>query len=309
MKIKHITLITSLLVTGILSSCLEGDEMNTPPGAVQPFIIMTNNPDGGPLVNSGIRYFGSQALLLDPTIENDTISFAVAIQGTRNFGRDINVTLQTPVDALDDYFATDGIPYEMLPAEGYDFISTSGKIKTGETYTEFKVVLHPSVIDLTKNYMLPITATNDAGLATSSNYGFVYYHIIGNPLAGQYTWSYRRYNNADTVGATAGTVNDVALFAPKDGTTIETLGGYGATVGINCPYVLTFKNTNGVLSDFHVTIDPDLVGGLTENGITITIPPIIIDADYTETSRHFKFMFQVHNGTANRTLIDEYWLP
>lgn len=308
MKInKYIILVTFVGMAFIVSSCLEGDEMNTPPGAVKPFIMMTNNPNGGTLVNSGVRYFGAQALLLDPTADNDTLTFAVALQGTLGFKKDINVTLTTPTEALDD--VNDGIHYAMMPSTAFDLLSTSGTIAKGDTYAEFKVVFHPSKIDMSKDYMLPITATNDAGLVVSSNYGFIYYHIIGNPLAGQYRHYYRRYNNADTVGSTSGTLTENALFAPKDGTTVETSGGYASTVGLNAPYVIKFTNTGGVLSNMTVTIDAALAGGLTENGITITKAPIFVTNRITSTGKYFKIMYQVHNGTAYRTLIDEYWFP
>jgi hypothetical protein len=260
-------------------------------------------------VNSGLRYFGNQSLLLDPTVDNDTMTFAVALEGVESLDRDVNVTLVTPEDLLDDYYYGDSIEYAMLPEAGFTLLSTSAVIPKGKSYAEFKVVFHPSQIDLSQNYMLPLTVTNDANLIVSSNYGAVYYHIIGNPLAGLYTWHYRRYNNADTVGATSGTLDDIALFAPKDGTTVETSGGYASTVGLNAPYIITFTNTDGVLSDFKVTIDPDLVGGLTENGITITKNPIFVKATVTPTSKYFKIMYQVFNGTANRTLIDEYSMP
>ena len=294
----------------VLVSCLEGDDMNTPPGGEGAFIMMTNNPAGGTLVNSGLRYFGNQALTYPPTNEADTAIFAVTLQGAASMKEDITVTLATPSDALDDYYYGDSLVYEMMPDDLFDILNSSAVIKAGSSHAEFKVKFYPSRFDPTKNYMLPITATNDAGLPISSNYGFVYYHVIGNPIAGAYDWYYRRYNNADTVGATAGTVTNTALFGPKNGTTIEVLGGYASTVGLNAPYVVTFKNTAGVITDLKVTINPDLAGGLTENGITITKAPIFVKSTITPTKRYFKIMYQVHNGAAFRTLLDEYtWTP
>jgi hypothetical protein len=172
MKFKLIIKVLSFFIlVYTLTSCLEGDDMNTPPGAGFPILQMTNNPDGGNVVNSGIRYFGVQALLLNPTDDNDTVTFAVALAGVGSLDKDINVTLVTPEEALDDYYYADSIEYEMLPATGFTLLSTTGVIPKGKSYAEFKVVFHPTSIDLTQNYMLPITATNDAGLATSSNYG------------------------------------------------------------------------------------------------------------------------------------------
>lgn len=308
MRFTNITIKLFAFFLGVytLTSCLEGDDMNMPPDGSTPFIMMTNNPEGGTILNSGIRYFSNQALLLDPTIDNDTMVFAVALEGVASFNKDVNVTLSIPPDALDDYFDVDKIPYEMMPADGYTMLSTTGVIPKGKSFAEFKVVFHPSKIDLTKNYMLPITATNDANIVTSSNYGYVYYHSIGNPLAGPYELSYRRYNSADSVGALAGTLESTAIFAPNDGTTLQVLGGYATTVGINAPYVLTFKETNGQFSDFKLSMDPALTGGLTDNGIEITEGPLIVKAVVTPNYRYFKFMYKVFNGEAYRTLIDEY---
>lgn len=284
--------------------------MNTPPGGEGAFLMMTNNPSGGTLVNSGLRYFGNQALTYPPTDLADTATFAVSLQGAASLNKDINITLATPSDALDDYYFIDSLVYEMMPSDLYEILTPTGTIEAGTSAAEFQVRFFPNKFDPTKNYMLPITATNDAGLPISSNYGFVYYHVIGNPIAGVYAWNYRRYNNADTVGATSGTATGTQLFGPKNGTTIEVNGGYAQTVGLVAPYNITFKNSNGVISDLKVTINPDLAGGLSANGITITKAPIFVKSTITPTKRYFKIMYQVHNGTAFRTLIDEYtWTP
>src|SRR5438046_2397091 len=122
---NYMKLVAFALGAFVFTSCLEGDDSNTPPNK-QPFVMITNNPNGGTLVNSGIKYFASQALLLNPTVVNDTMTFAVTVQGTAKADRDINVTLSTPEDALDDYMATDGIAYGMMPSNAYDLLSTSG---------------------------------------------------------------------------------------------------------------------------------------------------------------------------------------
>jgi hypothetical protein len=103
----------------------------------------------------------------------------------------------------------------------------------------------------------------------------------------------------------------VAIFAPKDATTIETSGGYASTVGLNAPYLITFtKNDDGTLSDLKVTINTEVSNGLTENGITITKAPAFIKQYYSPTYKHFKIWYTVVNSSGGtRVLIDEYWLP
>src|SRR4051812_26925863 len=131
-----IKLFSFFLVMSVFTSCLEGDLMNTPPGASPPIIEMTNNSNGGTLVNSGLRYFGNATLLLSPTDEVDTITFALTIQGISN--KDVTVTLETPADAADDNYSNDSLVYKFMADNQYDFINTTAVIPAGKTYAEFK---------------------------------------------------------------------------------------------------------------------------------------------------------------------------
>jgi hypothetical protein len=294
----YIKLLAFVMAAFFVTSCLDGDEMNTPPNA-KPFVMITNNAEGGPTVNSGIRYFPAQALLLNPTVDNDTMTFAVTLQGVAKYSKDINVTLSTPAEALDDYKETDGINYEMMPANAYNLLSTAGTIPAGKSYTEFQVVFHPSVINLKKNYMLPIAvASNDANLPISSNYGNIYYHSIGNPIAGLYKWEFIRYATpAGTGSPDIHTFGD-ATFAPANGTTVTGFHtGYYTTPN----YILTFDDDgNGNLSNFKAILDPAaLAADWDPNGIQVaTGPTITVEANYTK--------FTIKYTTLTRNVTDIY---
>ena len=92
--------------------------------------------------------------------------------------------------------------------------------------------------------MLPISASNDADLQTSSNYGVNYYHVIGNPIAGAYNWDFIRINNQAGTGAPAGGsfTDETIAFAPESPTAINVPTGYY----VQPNYLITFKNTGGV---------------------------------------------------------------
>lgn len=295
MRIKtYVNAMAIMIAAFVVSSCLEGDEINTPPGGSAPFIMMTNNANGGPAVYTGLRYFPNQALLLNPTVDNDTVTFAVTLQGVKTYAKDINITLSSPEEALDDYFDVDEIPYEMLPAEGYTMLATSGVIPKGQTYAEFKIVLHPSQIDLKKNYMIPITASNDAGITVSSNYNIVYYHMIGNPIAGLYDWEFIRYATPDGAGDPDIHTFDDAVFAPVNGTTVTVPTGY--YTGPN--YIITFDDDGaGNLSNFKAVLDPDaLAADWGPAGIeVVTGPTITVNADYTQYT--IKYTTKTRNVT------------
>src|SRR5687767_3518079 len=138
-------------------SCLDGDEMNTPPGGSPSLVAMTYVSPGGTLFNSGLRYFGAQALLLSPADEADTVTFAVTIQGPVD--RDVTVTLQVRPEAALDNLASDGVEYTMMTDAQYDLLSTTAVIPQGETYAEFQAVFYPPNMDFSESTILPITAT------------------------------------------------------------------------------------------------------------------------------------------------------
>ncbi len=293
-------------VTYGLTSCLEGDPSNTPPLEGSGILEMTFNPNGGNTVNSGLRYFGSQALTYPADHTADTAVFAVSIQGVAEFGKDLNVSLVTPESALDDYYYSDSIAYEMMPSNLYEFIGgTSATIKQGEDFVEFKVRFFPNKIDPTKNYMLPVTVTNDANLPMSSNYGFVYFHVIGNPIAGSYNWDFERRNNQAGTGAPAGgsfTGEDI-VFAPVTPTSIKVPTGYY----VQPNYLVSFKNSGGVLSNFKAEIAPDEIdAAFTANGITVVTPPTVTIDKTDPAHPKYTIKYVVFNGSAYRNCIDMY---
>lgn len=312
MRLKSIIKIFSFgMVAFVAGACLNGDPMNEPPGTQSPFLMMTNNASGAannPI--SGLRYFGDQTLSFPHSDLKDTVTFFATLQGTTVASKDIAITLTNPASALKDNYATDSLNYEMMPDSLFHLLTTSGVIKKGSDYVKFQVVFYPSKFNQTKNYMLPISVTNDANIPVAANYGTLYYHVVGNPLAGSYRWKYSRWNSSDTTKAKSGTASGTMVWAPDNGIQLQFLGGYAKTVGINAPYILTFSQSgSGVLSNFKVKIDPTLKGGLSDSGITIIQDPAILKMSNTPSGRYFKIWYRVNNGTADRTLIDEYWYP
>jgi hypothetical protein len=291
-----------------LTSCLNGDEMNTPPGANSPFLLMTyvDLAHTGTTINSGLRYFGNAALTYPATHVADTATFAVSLQGVASLSKDVNVALKVDTDALSDYYSTDSLVYLAMPDSLYKFISAAGVIEAGKSYAEFKVIFYPSRIDPTKNFMLPVTATNDADIPSSSNYSHVYFHVIGNPIAGAYSWDFYRYN-CET-GAAGCAINTTftgkgTVFAPVSPTSIKVPTGYY----VQPNYLISFKNTGGVLSNFKAVIAPDeMDAAFTANGISVVSGPTIqVD---TSDPAHPKYTIKyiVFNGTAFRNLTDVF---
>lgn len=301
MKINIIVKLFCLLLVGgvALTSCLEGDLMNTPPGASPTIVEMSYVTEGGTLFNSGLRYFGAQALFLSPADDSDTITFAATIQGP--VSQDVTVTLQLEPNRALDNFAGDGVEYAVMAANQYKLLSTTGVIPQGKTYVEFKLVMYPPNIDFTESIILPITVTTDAGLTVSSNHGRFYPHIVGNPIAGLYTREFIRYGKPNPAPEDSPDIHNEAtvVFAPVDPTTINTPTGYfdGA------PYIITFDDDGaGHLTNFHVALDP---AWLTANWATQDPPIEVTEGPTLEVSDDYT-TFTVKYKTKTRNVTDIY---
>jgi len=286
----------SFLAVGYgMASCLDGDPMNTPPGASPPLVEMSYVLSGGTQLNSGLTRFPQQALLLGPADEADTITFAVTVQG--NVDRDVNVTLQLDPNAIND--ATDGVEYAYWPADEFQLLNTTATIPQGKNYAEFQIVFFPPKIDFAKSYMLPITATNDAGYVTSSNFGKLYFHQIGNAIAGVYTWDFIRCSDpACSAGPDGQTkYGRTTVLAPQDPTTVTVPTGYFSQPN----YIITFKqDADGTLHDFRAILDPVALAADWDTNN----PPIVVASGPTILAENNNTKFTLHYTTGTRNVTD-----
>src|ERR1051325_5302365 len=135
---------------GMTSCLLEGDDMNTPPGASFPILEMSYIIPGGNNINTGLQFFSSQALLLNPGDETDTVDFAATVQG--DFSQDVNVNISVNAGAIADNHANDGLDYALMDNTQFKLLSTTGVVHPGKTpYAQFRVVFYPKNIDFTKS--------------------------------------------------------------------------------------------------------------------------------------------------------------
>ncbi len=277
-----------ILVAVIGQSCVKSVSGRTDFENLTPTVLMS---DGG------IANFQSNALLFPPTDPADTTYFHVEYASTSTAPQDEVVTFAIDQAALDAYNAQGGNQYAIFPDSIYSFTATSVTIPKGNNYSAgIPLIVFPDKINLLDNYMLPISIkTAPAGSTIASNYTTIYYHLIGNPIAGLYSQEWIRYNKADMSG-TPDFDQDLSpgVFAPLDGTTISVASGTGTV------YILSFTNTGGVLSNFQVSFDPASTAG-----ITITGGPTIVTADPATKTYVFNFTYNNASGLA-RNITDKF---
>jgi hypothetical protein len=292
---------TIVLLSFFLASCLKDSTINTKGGLISAGRSVE-------IQYSGLEYFSQKAVLTagvtDPIIEPMVINIAAA--NGKAIEKDLTVTLAVDDAARVAYnaVADNTVKYDAMPDSCYSLTEKTGIIKAGQYLDTLSITFYPDKIDPTKNYMAAISLKDAQGEPISGNFSTVYYHTIGNPLAGNYTWDFYRWNNATGTGALQGSsfMGDVTTFLPDDPTTIEVASGY---VGVH--YVLTFTNTGGTLSDFSLDFsEKDKKDILEANGITVVNGPNILLAD--PVTGHYKFQYQVLNATpAPRYIVDEFY--
>ena len=230
---KKITIIKSLVTAILLSnvllltSCIK----NRNDGAVD----FSQLAPIVQILEGGLQKFGSQALVFPSTDLSDDVFFHVNYAATTVAQVDIVVNLAVDDAALAAYNAEHpSATYVKMPAALYEFTQTRVTVKAGQSYSDaIKFTVHPSLADPTISYMLCISITDAQGIKISGNFGTIYFHIIGNPLAGNYDMTGTRYNYNGSVPWTGppaavppgnvGTTNYAAVITafPESGTTVR----------------------------------------------------------------------------------------
>jgi hypothetical protein len=235
----------------------------------------------------------------------------------------VNVTLGVDAAAITAFNTANGTSYVALPAGSFKLLNPTVTIPAGQHYAQTTLEIYTKGLNPATSYMTPISITDGGGKKLSSNLNTLYYYTIGNPLAGTYTWMFRRWNNTqDTTAATAAVGTGSTFAAPKSvsaspaGPTTLLLPDEYLNVFVDSyPTValaLNFTNTAGVLSGFNISIyDPG--NEVAAGGFTVAIAPKLIDATIrgTAANGYAGSTFTVYTSLINssggvRTTVDQF---
>jgi hypothetical protein len=284
-----------LVIIGCLTSCLKDKNSltNLSGQSTNAFIEI---PGGG------LGSFAASALNFTGTAP-DTLIFYVNLASKETLNKDVTVSLDYDVAALTAYNGGGGIQYTKFPDSIFSFTQKQAVIKAGQRVASVMLIVFPGKVDPTKNYMLPISVKDAQGTLISGNFGTIYYHLIGNPLAGSYNWDFTRWNNSDGSGApnSLSFTAHSSTLAPISPTDLEVASGYF----IQPRYEISFTNVNGTISNFKVILNAEDVKAMVAGGVTITDGPNILIAD--PLKKEFKFQYAVATATASRYIIDRFY--
>ncbi|HVU93816.1 MAG TPA: DUF1735 domain-containing protein [Puia sp.] len=307
---KRISIISASLVAISLSACLK-DKPNTDfTGTQSQYVaeISTASTNATPNAPSGgIQYFGGATLSLLGT-DLDSVMFTVNIASDYPPTKDIQVTLAVDPSAIASYNAGgySSVTYSQMPDSIYTFAQKTGTIKAGSRLDTFYVVFDPTKVDLTQSYMLPISITAAPGTIISGNMGTIYFHMIGNPLAGPYNSVGFRYNYTGSIGYTGGpypsggAATNLAPLSPKFGTPIDqtTLSIDYANLGPGDYYVISYDKSNP--DTISVTVNKSFLNSISHFGV--------ITQSYNHLTKTMHIVTTYNNqpdGSGNDRIVDE----
>jgi hypothetical protein len=309
MIMKRILILIPGFIAVSLAGCLKDkpnvDFASTNGTYIAEITTSSNNPTPN-APSSGLAYFAGANLSL-PASDTvpDTVWFTVNIASDYPPTKDIPVTLTVDQTALANYISNpNNVQFQLFPDSTITIPTLTGTVKAGNQnrLDTFYVIFYPWKVSPSNSYMLPLTITQAPGCTISANLGTIYFNVVGNPIAGNYVWSWTRWNNTDSTGPTSGgAANGSATFVPVTPTEITVPSGYY----IQPRYLVSFTNTGGVLSNFTVALNPADIATMAGNGVTITAGPTVIVAD--PVNGVYEFFYQAATPAA-RTVIDRFTL-
>lgn len=304
--------IVLLLAVVLFASCLKRRTNETIFDSLAPIVQIPE---------AGYANFSKTTLSFPSSDLSDTTSFRVNYAATNVAPKDIVVTLGVDTAALNAYNAdsTHGTKFTLMPDSLYSFTTTQVTVKAGQNYSDLvQVVFYPSkVSDPTANYMLPISIKDAQGTNISGNFGTIYYHIVGNPLSGNYSWDFTRYQSFDTTITphSSSFTGRPYILSSLNALSIAAPDGYMLTAVDGQPYsyIVSFDNNNGVISNLSVAFDATATADLAGGGFTIVTAPTLLSYNIVQdpanhyTGSTFRIWFQVINSSGgHRTLIDNF---
>jgi hypothetical protein len=295
---KNIIKLTTmaLLMTGF-HSCLKPNKAT--------FTDFSTTEDNVIIVNSGLSNLGkAPANIVVAAATTDTIPVEIMVQlASKNLNQEsINITLEIDDSYRTAYNTKEGKAFIPFPDSIYSLPNKTVTIKPGTNFGTTTLYVYKPKVDLAKSFMLPVIIKDASGKKLSSNFNTQYFNIIGNPLAGPYKWTFRRYNGPDSTVAlhSLSFVDADIVLLPASETQFTATAGYF----IQPRYEVDFVNTAGTFSDFKVQLNADDVATMVANGVTVTDGPNILYAD--PVAKRFIFQFAVMTSGGPRYVIDDY---
>jgi hypothetical protein len=250
--------------------------------------------EDAPLGDKGPKYIGfmdvggpegfkkANVAFSDPGAAAAAVEVRLLYTGPQVFDNDVTVTIAVDAAAVATYNAAvppGELTFLVAPTASYSFPTTTALIKKGNTMSEpFTIDFKPNMLNPALSYMLPLTISGVAGapadVVKAPGTGTALLHVIGNVLAGKYTWRYRRWQSGDTTTAPLQDLVNTTNLSPLSASKLLTRCTYVESfIDGGGGIILNFTETGGVLSNFSLSYPATTTAGITGGGFTLAVAP------------------------------------
>lgn len=312
---KHLPLVLGVMI--LFAACKKSENFAPLADGGQKYIKIVNygGSSGSGFAGANLA-FGSASTYAEVELQLELTTNLVSTT-------DITISLVADPALVAAYNATKTDPkeqYLVLPVGQYTFAPTTVTIKAGQTMSNmFKIAFNPSLINVAKNYMIPVAIKTITGapadVKAAPNTSVAYFHFIGNALAGSYSNVALRYNY---VGAVAFDGNPANIPPPASTTAIPAtkffsaidpdyvwadFSNLGSQTSFNFQYLIKQLNS---FANIQVAYNGAFTSG---NGTIRTYLSNYVAPSPTQKAR-FRIITHYNNDAGNAgndRIIDEYF--
>lgn len=234
-KNKILSIISGVLVMTSLSSCIKNRLSNE--------TDFSGLQDHALIIKGGLTNFG-QANVGFPGGDTTTVTLIVNLASVNPPKSPVAITIGVDAPKVDEYNSSTGKSFQLAPTNAYSIGTTTLTVAAGQQYAQTTVSFYKPALDPALSYLLPISITDASGKALTGNLNTIYYNIIGNPLAGNYSDVGYLYHPSAPRAIAPNTKTMIAISSTVLQVDLGDLGGAGYIA-----YLTVDPNTN-VVTEF-----------------------------------------------------------
>ncbi|MEP7259294.1 MAG: DUF1735 domain-containing protein [Flavitalea sp.] len=159
------------LILFLLAGCLKDD-------AAVDFTTVGTIIEVLPVNGGGLENFNGAELEFDSMEDIDSAIVVLNIASPSPLNKSLTISMSINDALRTAYNSGNTVQYDLLPDSAYSFPVTAGNIAAGQRLDTLHVYFYPSKIDITKNYMLPVSISDAQGETISGNFNTVYFHTL-----------------------------------------------------------------------------------------------------------------------------------
>jgi hypothetical protein len=282
----------TFLFISILSGCVKENKATfTDFSKIQDMVI---------LESAGESNFKSANISVN-TNSTDTLHLDVLVDLASAYPakQDITVTLGIDDNQRTAYNTKNSTNYVAFTNSMYKLMSNKLTISASQHFAKTTVDIYQNKFDPQLSYILPIVITDASGKLLSGNQNTIYFNIIGNKMAGTYTYNGTRKNYTGSSASGTPSVSNLTgtkLAAPVSSSIIAI--DYANLGGSSWQYQITFNSDYTAITD--VSPNKTMADGIQAGSFTITAP-----WSYDPSTKTITVHTSYINTSGNIRLVDE----